>query len=170
MKEFLQFVAQQLVNNPNAVEVRETRGDTASILELRVAKEDSGRVIGKQRRTAKSLRSVLNAVASRTNRKPYSKSSKIKAGNRFWAHNCVKPEKTRASETCPPLCSMPSRRALGTAAGTNQSACGACRRQETPGSDGGAPGNKLEPSGSLRASTAGKIPPLSPSRNLKAQR
>jgi uncharacterized protein len=42
MKEFLEFVAQQLVNNPNAVEVSETRGDTASILELRVAKEDLG--------------------------------------------------------------------------------------------------------------------------------
>ena len=69
MKEFLQFVVQQLVNNPNAVEVRETRGDTASILELRVAKEDLGRVIGKQGHTAKSLRIVLNAVPSRTNRK-----------------------------------------------------------------------------------------------------
>ena len=69
MKEFLQFVAQQLVNNPDAVDVRETRGDTASILELRVAKEDLGRVIGKQGRTAKSLRIVLSAVASRTNRK-----------------------------------------------------------------------------------------------------
>ena len=69
MKEFLQFVAQQLVNNPDAVDVRETRGDTASILELRVAKEDLGRVIGKQGRTAKSLRIVLSAVAARTNRK-----------------------------------------------------------------------------------------------------
>jgi predicted RNA-binding protein YlqC (UPF0109 family) len=69
MKEFLQFVAQQLVNNPDAVDVRETRGDTASVLELRVAKEDLGRVIGKQARTAKSLRIVLSAVASRTNRK-----------------------------------------------------------------------------------------------------
>ena len=69
MKKFLQFVVQQLVNNPNAVEVRETRGDTASILELRVAKEDLGRVIGKQGHTAKSLRIVLDAVASRTNRK-----------------------------------------------------------------------------------------------------
>ena len=69
MKEFLQFVVQQLVNNPNAVEVRETRGDTASILELRVAKEDLGRVIGKQGRTVESIRIILNAVASRTNRK-----------------------------------------------------------------------------------------------------
>jgi predicted RNA-binding protein YlqC (UPF0109 family) len=69
MKKLLEFVARQLVNNPNAVEVRETQGNTASILELRVAKEDLGRVIGKQGRTAQSIRIVLNAVASRTNRK-----------------------------------------------------------------------------------------------------
>ena len=69
MKELLQFVVRRLVNNPNAVEVRETRGDTASILELRVAKEDLGRVIGKQGHTVKSIRIILNAVAARTNRK-----------------------------------------------------------------------------------------------------
>jgi uncharacterized protein len=69
MKDLVQFLAQQLVNNPEAVEVRETQGETASILELRVAKEDLGRVIGKQGRTAKSIRTILNAVASRTSRK-----------------------------------------------------------------------------------------------------
>ena len=69
MKELVQFLAQQLVNNPSAVEVKETQGDTASVLELRVAKEDLGRVIGKQGRTAKSIRTILNAVASRTSRK-----------------------------------------------------------------------------------------------------
>jgi len=69
MKELLQFVVQRLVNNPSAVKVRETRGDTASILELRVAKEDLGRVIGKQGLTVKSIRVILNAVAARTNRK-----------------------------------------------------------------------------------------------------
>jgi uncharacterized protein len=69
MKELVQFLAQQLVNNPAAVEVKETQGDTASVLELRVAKEDLGRVIGKQGRTAKSIRTILNSVASRTNRK-----------------------------------------------------------------------------------------------------
>ncbi len=53
MKELVQFLAQQLVNNPDAVDVKETQGDTASVLELRVAKEDLGRVIGKQGRTAK---------------------------------------------------------------------------------------------------------------------
>ncbi|MGH7985417.1 MAG: KH domain-containing protein [Candidatus Binataceae bacterium] len=69
MKELVQFLTEQLVNNPAAVEVKETQGDTASVLELRVAKEDLGRVIGKQGRTAKSIRTILNAVASRTNRK-----------------------------------------------------------------------------------------------------
>ena len=69
MKELVEFLAQQLVNDPDSVEVKETQGDTASILELRVAKEDLGRVIGKQGRTAKSIRTILNAVASRTNRK-----------------------------------------------------------------------------------------------------
>ena len=49
--------------------MKETLADTTSVLELRVAKEDIGRVIGKQGRTAKSIRTILNAVASRTNRK-----------------------------------------------------------------------------------------------------
>jgi predicted RNA-binding protein YlqC (UPF0109 family) len=69
MKELTQFLARQLVNNPDAVEVKEAHGDTASVLELRVAKEDLGRVIGKQGRTVKAIRTILNAVASRTNRK-----------------------------------------------------------------------------------------------------
>jgi predicted RNA-binding protein YlqC (UPF0109 family) len=69
MKELVQYVAKSLVNNPDAVEVKETEGETASVLELRVAKEDLGRIIGKQGRTAKSIRTILNAAASRTNRK-----------------------------------------------------------------------------------------------------
>ena len=83
MKDFLQFVVQQLVNNPNAVEVRETRGDMALILELRVAKEDLGRVIGKQGHTAKSLRIVLNASPRVPTARSYSKSSKIRTGDGF---------------------------------------------------------------------------------------
>jgi len=57
------------VNHPEEVEVKEIQGETAAILELRVAKDDLGRIIGKQGRTAKSIRTLLNAVASRTNRK-----------------------------------------------------------------------------------------------------
>ena len=67
MKELVRFLAQQLVNNPDAVEVTETRNDSATLLELRVAKEDLGRVIGKQGRTAHSIRTILNAVAARNN-------------------------------------------------------------------------------------------------------
>lgn len=69
MKELVLYLAKQLVNHPDAVEVKETQADTTSVLELRVAKDDIGRVIGKQGRTAKSIRTILNAVASRTNRK-----------------------------------------------------------------------------------------------------
>jgi predicted RNA-binding protein YlqC (UPF0109 family) len=69
MKDLLQLLARSLVSLPDAVEVKETQGDTASILELKVAKEDLGRIIGKQGRTAKSIRTILNAAASRTNRK-----------------------------------------------------------------------------------------------------
>jgi predicted RNA-binding protein YlqC (UPF0109 family) len=69
MKQIVEFLAHELVNNPDAVDVRQIQGDIAGVLELRVAKEDLGRVIGKQGRTAKSIRTILNAVAARTNRK-----------------------------------------------------------------------------------------------------
>ena len=69
MKDLVQYLARSLVNNPEAVEVKETQGDTASVLELRVAEEDLGRIIGKQGRTARSIRTILNAAASRANRK-----------------------------------------------------------------------------------------------------
>ena len=69
MKELVEFLARSLVTHPDAVDVKETQSDTASILELKVAKEDLGRIIGKQGRTAKSIRTILNAAASRANRK-----------------------------------------------------------------------------------------------------
>jgi predicted RNA-binding protein YlqC (UPF0109 family) len=69
MKELVQYLAKSLVDNPDAVEVRETERDNASVLELKVAKEDLGRVIGKQGRTVKSIRTLLNAAASRSNKK-----------------------------------------------------------------------------------------------------
>jgi predicted RNA-binding protein YlqC (UPF0109 family) len=65
MKELVRLLAQQLVNNPDAVEITETPGNSTTLLELRVAKEDLGRVIGKQGRTVQSIRTILNAVAAR---------------------------------------------------------------------------------------------------------
>ena len=69
MKELLQYLAQSIVNQPDAVEVTETQDDNASVVELKVAKEDLGRIIGKQGRTANSLRTILNAAAARVDRK-----------------------------------------------------------------------------------------------------
>jgi predicted RNA-binding protein YlqC (UPF0109 family) len=69
MKELVQYLAKSLVTNPDAVEVKEAQTDDASVFELKVAKEDLGRIIGKQGRTAKSIRTLLNAAASRGNRK-----------------------------------------------------------------------------------------------------
>jgi predicted RNA-binding protein YlqC (UPF0109 family) len=69
MKDLVLYLAKALVNHPDEVEVKEIQGETATILELKVAKEDLGRIIGKQGRTAKSMRTLLNAVASRINRK-----------------------------------------------------------------------------------------------------
>jgi hypothetical protein len=69
MRDLVEYLARHLVSQPDSVEVREIQGETASVLELKVAKEDLGRVIGKQGRTAKAIRTILNAAASRTNRK-----------------------------------------------------------------------------------------------------
>ena len=69
MKELVQYLAKSLVNNPDAVEITESENDGAAVFELKVAKEDLGRIIGRQGRTAKSIRTLLNAAASRDNRR-----------------------------------------------------------------------------------------------------
>jgi len=62
MKELLMFIAKTLVDNPDAVRVQETEGPEAVILELNVAQEDMGKVIGKQGRIAKAIRTVIKAA------------------------------------------------------------------------------------------------------------
>ncbi len=69
MKELVQYLARSVVSEPEAVEVTETQDDNASVFELKVAKEDLGRVIGRQGRTAKSLRTILNAAGAKIDRK-----------------------------------------------------------------------------------------------------
>ncbi|HEX2244660.1 MAG TPA: KH domain-containing protein [Gammaproteobacteria bacterium] len=69
MKELLEYLARSLVSNPDAVEVVESAMEDGAVYELKVAKDDLGRIIGKQGRTAKSIRTILNAAASKTNRK-----------------------------------------------------------------------------------------------------
>ena len=63
MKELIKFMAQALVDHPDKVEVTEVIGEQTSVLELRVAKEDLGKVIGKQGRTAKAIRTILSAAS-----------------------------------------------------------------------------------------------------------
>jgi predicted RNA-binding protein YlqC (UPF0109 family) len=69
MKELVQYLARSLVSNPDAVEVAESATEDGAVYQLRVARDDLGRIIGKQGRTAKSIRTILNAAASKTNRK-----------------------------------------------------------------------------------------------------
>ena len=59
MKELVKFIAQSLVDNPDDVQVTEIVGEQTSVIELKVAKEDLGKVIGKQGRTARAMRTIL---------------------------------------------------------------------------------------------------------------
>ncbi|MCL2396599.1 MAG: KH domain-containing protein [Defluviitaleaceae bacterium] len=63
MKELLEIIAKQLVDNPDDVVVTESTGEKGQILELRVAQADMGKVIGKQGKIAKSIRTVIRAAA-----------------------------------------------------------------------------------------------------------
>ena len=65
MKELIKYIAQALVDNPELVEVSEVEGNQTSVLELKVAKEDLGKVIGKQGRTARAMRTILSAASGK---------------------------------------------------------------------------------------------------------
>ncbi len=68
MKELVAGVAKLLVDEPAAIEVQESEGPDGTVLELKVAPGDLGRIIGKQGRTARSLRALVTAAASKQNR------------------------------------------------------------------------------------------------------
>lgn len=69
MNELLELVAKALVDYPEEVSVTEVEGEKSLILELRVAKEDMGKVIGKQGRIAKAIRTVVKAAAVKENKR-----------------------------------------------------------------------------------------------------
>ena len=69
MKELLLYVAKQLVDDPEAVTVTEREDGESTVLELRVAPEDMGKVIGRQGRIAKAIRSVVKAAAAKEDKK-----------------------------------------------------------------------------------------------------
>lgn len=69
VKTLVEEIAKALVDIPNEVVVNEVAGEQATVFELRVAESDLGRVIGKQGRTAKSIRTLLGAVGTKLNRR-----------------------------------------------------------------------------------------------------
>ena len=69
MKDFVEFIAKGLVDKPEEVQVVESEGEQGEVLELHVAKEDLGKVIGKQGRTARALRILLGAASSKARRR-----------------------------------------------------------------------------------------------------
>jgi len=65
MKDLISYIAQALVDRPEEVRVTEVEGNQTSVLELKVAKEDLGKVIGKQGRTARAMRTILSAASAK---------------------------------------------------------------------------------------------------------
>ncbi|MCU0588440.1 MAG: KH domain-containing protein [Syntrophobacteraceae bacterium] len=65
LKQLIEFMARALVDNPEKVKVSEIEGEQTSVIELRVAKEDLGKVIGKQGRTARAMRTILSAASTK---------------------------------------------------------------------------------------------------------
>ncbi|HLS53311.1 MAG TPA: KH domain-containing protein [Tissierellaceae bacterium] len=69
MGELVEYIAKALVDNPDEVEVNEVEGSQSIIIELKVAQEDMGKVIGKQGRIAKAIRTVVKAAAIKENKR-----------------------------------------------------------------------------------------------------
>lgn len=69
MRDLINYIAKALVDNPEVVEVTEVEGNQTSVLELKVAKEDLGKVIGKQGRTARAMRTILSAASAKVKKR-----------------------------------------------------------------------------------------------------
>ena len=69
MRELVEYLAKALVDEPDQVNVTEVEGERITIIELRVAPGDLGKVIGKQGRTARSIRTILNATATKLHKR-----------------------------------------------------------------------------------------------------
>lgn len=65
LKELVEYIAKSLVDKPEDVHVSEIEGEQTSVIELKVAKEDLGKVIGKQGRTARAMRTILGAASTK---------------------------------------------------------------------------------------------------------
>ena len=69
LRDLVEFMAKSLVDHPDQVEVNEIVGEQTTVVELKVAKEDLGKVIGKQGRTARSMRTILNAASTKLHKR-----------------------------------------------------------------------------------------------------
>jgi predicted RNA-binding protein YlqC (UPF0109 family) len=69
MKDLIKYIAEALVDYPEQVEVSEVQGEQTSVIELKVAKEDLGKIIGKQGRTARSIRTILSAASAKVKKR-----------------------------------------------------------------------------------------------------
>jgi predicted RNA-binding protein YlqC (UPF0109 family) len=69
IRELIEVMAKALVDVPDSVEVREIEGEQSSVIELRVAREDLGKVIGKQGRNARAMRMILSAASAKLNKR-----------------------------------------------------------------------------------------------------
>ncbi|NJB68600.1 hypothetical protein GGQ74_002273 [Desulfobaculum xiamenense] len=69
LKDLISYIAKSLVDNPEAVEVSEIEGEQTSVIELKVAKEDLGKVIGKQGRTARAMRTIIGAASTKARKR-----------------------------------------------------------------------------------------------------
>ncbi|MCK9328587.1 MAG: KH domain-containing protein [Candidatus Cloacimonetes bacterium] len=65
MKELVEFIVKSLVDDPAEVQINEVTGDKVTLFELRVSKNDIGKIIGKKGRTALAIRTILNAVSTK---------------------------------------------------------------------------------------------------------
>ena len=69
MKELIKYISKALVDFPDKVEVNEIIGEQTSVIELRVAKEDIGKVVGKQGRIAYAIRTILSAASAKVHKR-----------------------------------------------------------------------------------------------------
>jgi len=69
MKDLIKYIAKSLVDQPDLVKVTEVRGETTSVIELSVVKEDIGKIIGKQGKTATAIRTIMNATSQKMKRR-----------------------------------------------------------------------------------------------------
>ncbi len=69
LKDLITYIARSLVDNPDAVSVSEIEGEQTSVIELKVAKEDLGKVIGKQGRTARAMRTIIGAASTKARKR-----------------------------------------------------------------------------------------------------